>query len=124
MINSNTYGVAWLRRFPRQFAQITSSKVSIVTFILRLCYALAVALVMRTNKLRCKWPLSIWLIHRLTTDGLSSVNQFEHVVEDEIAAGAVGKELEDLGIVHGPLFFVNLRRCQSNAFTPERALGS
>lgn len=38
----------------------------------------------------------------------SSVNQLEHVVEDEIAAVAVGLELEDLGVVHRSFFFVDL----------------
>lgn len=42
----------------------------------------------------------------------SAVNQFEHIVQDEIAAGAVGQELENLGVVHGAFFVVNLEEGQ------------
>lgn len=39
----------------------------------------------------------------------SAVNELEDVVEDEITA--VGREeLEDLGVVHRPLLFVNLEQ--------------
>lgn len=37
-----------------------------------------------------------------------SVDQAEDVVENEIAAGAVGLELEALGVVHGLLLLVDL----------------
>lgn len=37
-----------------------------------------------------------------------AVNQLEHIVIDEIAAGAVGQELEHLGVVHGAFLFINL----------------
>lgn len=36
------------------------------------------------------------------------VDQAEDVVENEIAAGAVGLELEALGVVHGLLLLVDL----------------
>lgn len=39
-----------------------------------------------------------------------AVNQLEHIVEDEIAAGAVGQELEHLGVVHGAFLFIDLGR--------------
>lgn len=39
-----------------------------------------------------------------------AVNQLEHIVKDEIAAGAVGQELEHLGVVHGTFLFINLGR--------------
>ncbi len=39
---------------------------------------------------------------------ISTVNQFEHVVEDKIATGAVGQKLEDLCVVHGAFFFIDL----------------
>lgn len=39
-----------------------------------------------------------------------AVNQLEHIVEDEIAAGAVGQELENLGVVHGAFLFIDLGR--------------
>lgn len=37
-----------------------------------------------------------------------SVDQTEDVVQNEVAAGTVGLELEALGVVHGLLLLVNL----------------
>lgn len=39
---------------------------------------------------------------------LSTVDQPEDIVEDEVASRAVGQELEGLGVVHGPLLIVDL----------------
>lgn len=40
---------------------------------------------------------------------LCSVDQAEDVVKDEVAAGAVGLQLEELGVAHGLLLLIDLR---------------
>lgn len=77
------------------------------------------------KKFLCKWfPRSITLIHILHRLFLSfpflfsTVNQFEHVVEDEIAAGVIGQKLKNLGVVHRSLFLVHLKETTRSAPAP------
>jgi len=44
---------------------------------------------------------------------ISTKNEFEYVVENEVASSAIRQELKRLAVVHGSLFFIDLTQLRS-----------